>query len=743
MILTLLQTISLLIVVYYAAYALLELWIVLKAAKEEKLLLTEVTTATLPTLEREDLPQVTVLLPVCNESQVIERLIDAVCALNYPRQQLEILILDDSSDETSALAAAKVTHYAIQGYTIRRLARTDTIGFKAGNLSYGITQSTGDFFAIFDADFIPPPDFLLKTIPCFQDPEVGFLQTGIGYINRDASLLTRFQAMEMGHQQFVTTELSRNGFLGSLSGSSCVWRRKCIENIGGWNTDTITEDVDIGYRAQLQHWKYVYLREVVSLSELPETMSAFRVQRDRWARGLIHNAFRHFRTMLASKMSTLQRLHAISLMCSSLLLASFYLLILLALPLALMTEQLGLFFRTNCTLFLLTVLIWGTSNFLGNRNGTSRGKNTPKISLIDMLTYVAMFLPMSLYYMGGLIQVVLGFQGEFNRTPKGDGLSNILPKINTILGLAEIFTFLYSAVTLVIAIMVHNYWIILFNLVVSSGFGLALFLSWQEHRTRITARKSSLRNILITGATGGIGGALAEAYAEPGRTLILQGRQEQRLSEVAEICRQRGAQVICQTLDVRDLQPLRAWIAEICRELHLDLVIPAAGVNSNIGPQGAGERWEDISALMEINVLAAMAVVDAVLPSMRQRRCGQIALFSSLAAYYGLPLTPSYSASKAAIKAYGEALRGWLASEGVRVNVIMPGYVVSKMCNEMPGPKPFLWRPERAARVIKRGLARNQARISFPFPLNLGTWYLSVLPAAISERILRLLGYGG
>ena len=132
-----------------------------------------------------------------------------------------------------------------------------------------------------------------------------------------------------------------------------------------------------------------------------------------------------------------------------------------------------------------------------------------------------------------------------------------------------------------------------------------------------------------------------------------------------------------------------------------------------------------------------------LLPSMRARGHGQIALVSSLAAYYGLPVTPSYCASKAGIKAYGEAMRGWLAGEGICVSVVMPGYVESQMCREMPGPKPFMWSPERAAAYIRQGLARNEARISFPFPLNLGTWFLAVLPAALSERILRLFKYGG
>lgn len=250
-------------------------------------------------------------------------------------------------------------------------------------------------------------------------------------------------------------------------------------------------------------------------------------------------------------------------------------------------------------------------------------------------------------------------------------------------------------------------------------------------------------SVLITGATGEIGGALALVYAERGRTLILQGRKADRLAELAGQCEALGARVLTRVLDVRDRHTYRDWLAELVVSEPVDLVIVNAGVNTNIGPQAQGERWESVEALVDVNILATMATVDAVLPEMRKRGRGQIALVSSLAAYFGLPVTPSYCASKAAIKAYGEALRGWLAPEGIRVNVIMPGYVKSPMCDDMPGPKPFLWSPERAARTIRRGLERDRARISFPFPLNWGTWWLAVLPASVSTRIVRWLGYGG
>lgn len=244
--------------------------------------------------------------------------------------------------------------------------------------------------------------------------------------------------------------------------------------------------------------------------------------------------------------------------------------------------------------------------------------------------------------------------------------------------------------------------------------------------------------VLITGATSAIGFALAEVYAKPGVTLYLHGRNETRLSEVAAACTAKGAEVRTQRLDVRDFAGLRAWLGGIG---PLDLVIVNAGMNTHIGPAGEPEPWDKVEALLDVNLKAAMVIAQAVLPTMRARGSGQIALVSSLAGYFGLPVTPAYCASKAGIKAYGEALRGWLAPEGIKVNVVMPGYVKSPMCDDMPGPKPFLWSPERAAKAIMRGLKRDHARVSFPFPLNWGTWWLAVLPASLSARIVRWLRF--
>ncbi len=251
------------------------------------------------------------------------------------------------------------------------------------------------------------------------------------------------------------------------------------------------------------------------------------------------------------------------------------------------------------------------------------------------------------------------------------------------------------------------------------------------------------RCILITGATGAIGSALAEEYAEPGITLILHGRRAERLEALAAKSRAAGARVLTHCGDLREVAALRSWVTQLSAAEPIDLFIANAGVNTNIGADRAGERWEATKALLDTNITGTIAGVDAVLPAMRARRRGQIALMSSLAAFYGLPVTPSYCASKAALRAYGEALRGWLREEGICVSVVMPGYVDSEMCRSMPGPKPFLLTPRQAARVIRRRLAANPARISFPEPLSWGCWWLSVMRPGLAEWILKRLDYGG
>jgi short-subunit dehydrogenase len=247
--------------------------------------------------------------------------------------------------------------------------------------------------------------------------------------------------------------------------------------------------------------------------------------------------------------------------------------------------------------------------------------------------------------------------------------------------------------------------------------------------------------VLITGATGAIGGALARAYAAPGRTLVLHGRNGARLQEIARACEGLGARVESRALDVRDTAALTAWLEDVASRQAVDLVIVNAGAINVLKPGVKEEAWEDIQRVFDVNVRAALATVSALLPRMRARGSGQIALVSSLLAWFGMPVAPAYSASKAALKSYGEALRASLAPGGIRVSVVLPGFVKSDMSDELRVPKPFMMSAEASARRIIRGLEANEARISFPFPLNFGCWFLSTLPPALAQGILALLGF--
>ncbi len=484
---TLIQVLFGLVVMFFLLYAVLELRLVVLSRRSEKVRLLALDADDQCTMgAAAEWPKVTVLLPVYNESRVIEALIDAACALAYPADKLQILVLDDSTDQTTALAAARVAHYADQGLNIAVIKRKSRKGYKAGNLAHGLHFANGEFLALFDADFVPPTDFLYKTIPCFSDQEIGYLQTGIDYANRNASFLTRFQAMMMGHQQFVTTGLSYENLMVSLSGSSCVWRRSCLDSLGGWTANTLTEDVEIGYRAQFNRWRYAYLRHVVSLSELPESMDAIRVQRHRWAHGLIHNAFKSLKSFFGTSMTLVERLHAISLMFSSLLLASIYVLVLLSLPLAMMSDHLGILFDAIAWVFACGAVLWVASNFIGSSNASS---DEPKESflnrLVMMLGYVSMFFPLSLYYFVAGVQLLLEREYEFKRTPKGGEQS--LDKLNHLFYRLEWASLIYALIAFGVAWHFANYWLMLFDVFVMSGFSIVIF--YQINQSRLAMKQ--------------------------------------------------------------------------------------------------------------------------------------------------------------------------------------------------------------------------------------------------------------
>jgi cellulose synthase/poly-beta-1,6-N-acetylglucosamine synthase-like glycosyltransferase len=239
----------------------------------------------------EILPPVTVQLPIYNEMYVADRLIDAVCRLDYPRERLEIQVLDDSTDETTAIAQRAVRRHAEAGINIVYLHRTDRRGFKAGALEAGLHVASGEYVAVFDADFIPTPDFLRRTIHYFTNPQVGMVQARWGHINEDYSLLTKIQAILLdGHFVLEHGGRNRSGLFFNFNGTAGIWRRAAIPDAGGWQHDTLTEDLDLSYRAQLRGWRFVFLHDLVAPAEVPVEMNAFKSQQHRWAKGSIQTA---------------------------------------------------------------------------------------------------------------------------------------------------------------------------------------------------------------------------------------------------------------------------------------------------------------------------------------------------------------------------------------------------------------------------------------------------------------------
>jgi cellulose synthase/poly-beta-1,6-N-acetylglucosamine synthase-like glycosyltransferase len=258
-----------------------------------------------------ELPRITVQLPIFNEQFVVERLVESVCRLNYPKDKLDIQLLDDSTDQTQQVARNLVERYAALGHPITYLHRADRKGFKAGALQEGMQTAKGEFIAIFDADFVPPEDFLLRIIHYFSDPEIGMVQGRWTHLNRDYSLLTNVEAILLdGHFILEHGARSRSHVFFNFNGTAGMWRKRAIEDAGGWQHDTLTEDTDLSYRAQLKKWKFIYLEELECPAELPVEMTAFKTQQARWAKGLIQTAKKILPQVMKSDVSWRVKLEA-------------------------------------------------------------------------------------------------------------------------------------------------------------------------------------------------------------------------------------------------------------------------------------------------------------------------------------------------------------------------------------------------------------------------------------------------
>jgi len=258
-----------------------------------------------------ELPRVTIQLPLYNESTVAHRLLEAVAKIDYPVDRLEIQVLDDSTDETQALVRAHVERLRERGLDAVYIHRTNRLGYKAGALDHGLRIAKGELVAIFDADFIPQPDFVRAVAGHFADEKVAMVQTRWGHLNREVSLLTKVQALMLdGHHLVENRARSGAGFLFNFSGTGGMWRIAAIEDAGGWQHDTLTEDLDLSYRAQLKGWSFVYRPDVVTPSELPEEVSAVRAQQYRWAKGTVQTARKLMKTVMKADLTTGQKIEA-------------------------------------------------------------------------------------------------------------------------------------------------------------------------------------------------------------------------------------------------------------------------------------------------------------------------------------------------------------------------------------------------------------------------------------------------
>lgn len=358
-------------------------------------------------------PVVTVQLPIYNEQHVVERLIAAVAALDYPWESLQIQVLDDSTDETMAVAQQAVARYARMGVPIEYLHRAQRVGFKAGALAEGLRHARGELLAIFDADFVPPADFLRRVVPYFSFSNVGCVQARWGHLNRAYSVLTRAQAMGIdGHFVVEQSARSQARFFLNFNGSAGVWRRACIEDAGGWHTDTLTEDLDLSYRAQLAGWRILYVSDVQVPAELPPQMDALRRQQARWAQGSIQVACKLLPPLWRSAQPWYIKLegaiHLTGYLVHPLMLAT----LLLILPMLLTGSNVTVFIPYSLFATVGPPLLYLVAQLERGRGRWRELRFAPVLLLLGV--------GLALNNTVAMARVMLGRPEEFQRTPKFD-----------------------------------------------------------------------------------------------------------------------------------------------------------------------------------------------------------------------------------------------------------------------------------------------------------------------------------
>lgn len=433
-----------------------------------------------------ELPRVTVQLPVYNEYYVVERLLKSVGELDYPRELLQIQVLDDSTDDTCQIAQSKVAEMKAAGYDVELVHRDNRTGFKAGALEWGMKTCKSEYILILDADFVPGADLLKKTIDYFTDPSIGMVQSRWGHINRTYSLLTRVQAMFLdGHLLLEQTARSRSGRFFNFNGTAGIWRKSCIEKAGGWQHDTLTEDLDLSYRAQLQGWKFVFLSDLVTPAELPVDMNGFKSQQHRWTKGSIQTCKKILPSVWRSKIPLPLKIEATMHLTSNF---AYLLLLFLCILLQPAGDNLGggtwRMLLVDIPIFCAASLSVAIFYICAQRELYPKGW-MKEILLLPML--LALGIGMALNNARAVLEAVFNQQSEFTRTPKY-GIernaqswrsSRYLP-LKSLLPLLELAFAVYFTRFIVYAIAAGNYLSVPFLILFQLGFAYVAFSSMAQ-----------------------------------------------------------------------------------------------------------------------------------------------------------------------------------------------------------------------------------------------------------------------